>query len=117
MNLLLDVRRDDSETTVSVAGEIDLGSGQRLFEYAIEAVQRHGPRLAVDLGGVTFMDCGGVVVLLAIRSRVRRLGGQLSVVAMSGAVHKVLDILGMDRTLATPDDTCGRYDTTELGSR
>ena len=117
MNLLLDLRRNGSETTVSVAGEIDLGSGQRLLEYAFEAIQRHGPRLAVDLGGVTFMDCGGVVVLLAIRSRVRRLGGQLSVVAMSGAVHKVLDILGMDRTLATPDDTCGRYDTTELGSR
>jgi len=117
MNLLLDVRRDDSETTVSVAGEIDLGSGQRLFEYAIEAVQRHGPQLAVDLGGVTFMDCGGVVVLLAIRSRVRRLGGQLSVVEMSGAVHKILDILGMDRTLSTSDETCGRYRTTELGSR
>ncbi len=117
MNLLLDLRRDGFETTVSVAGEIDLGSGQRLLEYALEAIARHGPRLAVDLGGVTFIDCGGVGVLLAIRSRARRLDGYLSVVAASGPVRKVLDILELDRTLAVPDDVCGGTCTTELGAR
>jgi anti-anti-sigma factor len=103
MNLLLNVRRDGPETTVLVAGEIDLGSGQRLLEYAREAIRQHGPRLAVDLAGVTFMDCGGVMVLLSIRTRAHRLGGYLSVVAASGAVRRVLDILELDRTLAIPE--------------
>ncbi|HEV8561378.1 MAG TPA: STAS domain-containing protein [Actinophytocola sp.] len=108
MNLLLSVRRDGLETMVSVAGEIDLGSSRRLHNCAREVIRRHGPRLAVDLAGVTFMDCGGVRVLLAIRAQARRLGGYLSVVSASGPVRKVVEILGMDRVLAVPersDDT------------
>jgi anti-anti-sigma factor len=108
MNLLLSVRRHGREATVSVAGEIDLESSRRLHNYAREVIRLHGPRLAVDLARVTFMDCGGVRVLLAIRAQVRRLGGYLSVVSASGPVRRVIEILGMDRVLAVPersDDT------------
>jgi anti-sigma B factor antagonist len=100
MNLLLSARRHGPETTISVAGEVDLGSGERLFEYVLETVRRHGPRLVVDLAGVTFMDCGGVRVLMAIRTRTGQLGGYLHVVAASRSVHRVLGILGLDQSFA-----------------
>ena len=103
MDLLLNVHRDGSEMVLSVAGEIDLGSGQRLLRCALEAIRRYGPQLAVDLAGVTFMDCGGVRVLLTIRTCARELGGYLNVVSASGAVRRVLDILELGPTLAVPE--------------
>ena len=102
MDLLLNVRHDGNETTVDVGGEIDLCSGQRLLRLLLDIIRERGPVLAVDLAGVTFMDCGGVRVLLAVRSRARRLGGRLSVVAVSPPAHRVLAILNLDTVLVTP---------------
>lgn len=104
MDLSLNVRRDDrGATTVDVAGEIDLGSSSQLLEYTVRVMHEHGPWLAVDLAHVTFMDCGGVRVLLAIRSRARMLGGQLWLVSTSAPVRRVLDIIGIDSARAFPE--------------
>lgn len=104
MELLLNVRRDHHGiTTMSVGGEIDLCSGGQWLEYAFDVVREHGPWLAVDLAGVTFMDCGGVHALLAIRRRTQLLGGQLRVVSASAAVRRVLEIIEMDAVLASPE--------------
>jgi anti-anti-sigma factor len=100
MDLLLNLRRDGELPTVAVGGEIDLCSGRRLLEYTFNVMREQGPRLAVDLAGVTFMDCGGVRMLLAIQSRARILGGQLSVVSASAPVRRVLEIIGMEAVLA-----------------
>jgi anti-anti-sigma factor len=96
-HLSLNVRRDGAGATVEVGGEIDLGSGERLREYALEVMRELGPSLAVDLAGVTFLDCGGLRVLLALRRRARLLGGHLDVVSVSTAVCRVLEILGLDK--------------------
>jgi anti-anti-sigma factor len=104
MNLLLNVRRDDHGTpTMYVGGEIDLCSGGQLLEYAFDVMREHGPWLAVNLAGVTFMDCGGVHALLAIRRRTRLLGGQLRVISASAPVRRVLEIIEMDIVLAAPE--------------
>jgi anti-sigma B factor antagonist len=103
MDLLLNVRRDDHGATVDVGGEIDHYSGERLLAYAFGVMREHGPRLAVDLADVRFMDCGGVHVLLAIRRRALLLGGQLIVVSASAPVRRVLEIIGMDAVLTSPE--------------
>ena len=60
---------------VGVSGEIDIASASKLREELLSALHRHGARLALDLGGVTFMDCAGVNVLLAARRHARLDGG------------------------------------------
>jgi anti-sigma B factor antagonist len=103
MDLLLNVRQDERATTVAVDGEIDLGSGQRLLEYAYDVMRERGPWLTVDLAGVTFMDCGGISVLLTMRQQARVLGGQLRLGAASAPVRRVLSLVGMDTTLTLPE--------------
>lgn len=103
MDLLVDVRHDDRGTTVKVGGELDLWSGRRLLECALDALHGHCPQVVIDLGDVTFMDCGGIRVLLAIRSRARGLGGSLSVGAVSAPVRRILEITEMDKLLEVPD--------------
>jgi anti-anti-sigma factor len=108
MELLLNVRRDDNGATVEVGGEVDAYSSGQLLEYARGALHDHGPRIAVDLAGVTFMDCGGVDVLLGLRHLAYRLGGQLRIVSASAPVRRVLDVLDMnllsDRMHAAHDE-------------
>lgn len=103
MDLVLNVRREDHGATVNVGGEIDLHSSGQLLEYALGVMREHGPRLAVDLADVGFMDCGGVDALLAIRRRARLRGGNLTVVSTSPSVRRVLEIIGMDAVLAAPE--------------
>ena len=100
MDLSLDVRRDRDGATVDVGGEIDRWSGTRLLHCAFDVMREHGPRLEINLAGVTFMDCGGVHVLLAIRQRARLLGGQLRVGSTSQPVSRVLEIIGLNTVLA-----------------
>ncbi|MFL6140899.1 MAG: STAS domain-containing protein [Labedaea sp.] len=112
MDLSLDVRRDRDGATVDVGGEIDSWSGARLLHCAFDVMREHGPLLAINLAGVTFMDCGGVHVLLAIRQRASMLGGQLCVVSTSGPVRRVLEIVGLNAVLAGPSES--QVDTVRL---
>jgi anti-sigma B factor antagonist len=101
MELSLEVRHDaHGAATVTVGGEIDPCTGERLIEYAMNVMRQHGPWLAVDLAGVTFMDCGGLSGLLAIRTFACLLGGQLSVVSTSAPVRRILHILELDALFA-----------------
>jgi anti-sigma B factor antagonist len=54
---------------VEMTGEIDILSAQELREELLRLIRRHGPRLALDLGGMTFMDCAGIGALAATRRR------------------------------------------------
>jgi anti-anti-sigma factor len=59
-------------------------------------IRRHGPQLALDLAGVTFIDCAGVNVLLATRRRAGLEGGSVDVIAASPRVRRVISLLGLE---------------------
>jgi anti-sigma B factor antagonist len=80
---------------VGVSGEIDIASAPRLRDELLGAIRRHGARLALDLGGVTFMDCAGINVLLAARHHVRLEGGWVHVLRASRRARKVLMLTGL----------------------
>ena len=50
---------------VEIYGEIDIFSAPGLRDELLRVIRRYGPQLALDLAGVTFIDCAGVNVLLA----------------------------------------------------
>jgi anti-anti-sigma factor len=54
---------------VEIHGEIDIFSAPGLRDELLRVIRRYGPQLALDLAGVTFIDCAGVNVLLATRRR------------------------------------------------
>jgi anti-anti-sigma factor len=85
---------------VGVSGEIDIASAPKLREELLSAVRRHGARLALDLGGVTFMDCAGINVLLAARRHARLEGGWVRVARASRRVRNVLTLAGLHREFA-----------------
>jgi anti-sigma B factor antagonist len=85
---------------VAVSGEIDIASAPKLREVLLGALGRHGTRLALDLSGVTFMDCAGINVLLAVRRHARLEGGWVHVARASRRAHNILMLTGLHREFA-----------------
>lgn len=75
---------------VKVEGELDLATADRL-ELAVRDAVRDGCRqVALDLAGVTFMDCSGLRALSGSQRTVSSAAGRLRIVALSPAVERIL---------------------------
>jgi anti-sigma B factor antagonist len=85
---------------VKVSGEIDIATGPKLREELLGVMRRSGARLALDLGGVTFMDCAGINALLAARRHARLEGGWVRVLRASRRARKVLMLTGLHQEFA-----------------
>ena len=85
---------------VEIRGEIDIQSAAPLQDELFRVVRRHGPRLALDLRGVTFLDCAGVNVLLAIRRRARLEDGWVRVAQASPRARRTISLLGLQEVFA-----------------
>lgn len=68
---------------VEVSGEIDIASGPKPREELLDVMRRSGARLALDLSGVTFMDCVGGSVRVLRASRPAR-----KVLMLTGLLHE-----------------------------
>lgn len=91
---------------VTISGEIDIQSGPQLRDQLMGSIRRHSARLALDLSGVTFIDCAGISVLLAARRRAQLEGGSLRVLRASPCVRRVMALTRLDHVLmptALPD--------------
>jgi anti-anti-sigma factor len=88
---------------VTVSGDIDIATVVKLLEELLGAMRRHGARLALDLSGVTFMDCAGINALLAIRRRARFEGGWVRLPQASRTARKILTLTGLDQEFALAD--------------
>jgi anti-anti-sigma factor len=80
---------------IAISGEIDLASGPYVREYLLTALRRRDTRLGLDLGGVTFIDCAGIRVLLAAQRRAELEEGWIRVVRFSPCVRRVITIAGL----------------------
>ena len=88
---------------VEICGDIDILSAPRLRDELLQVVRRHGPRLALDLTGVTFLDCAGVNVLLAARRRARLDDGWVRVTRASPRARRTISLLGLQKAFALSD--------------
>jgi anti-anti-sigma factor len=81
---------------VTVAGEVDLGTGPVLREALLRALERETGPVVVDLTGVPFMDSTGVHVLVETLWQFERQNRSLAIVCRpSGQVHRLLALVGL----------------------
>lgn len=89
----------DREHVVAV-GEIDVASSPQLAAVLRDA-QTNARCVVLDLGRTTFIDAGGVRVLLAADARARARADSFSVACPTSAVWRLMRLVGADRTLRT----------------
>jgi anti-sigma B factor antagonist len=85
---------------VVIGGVVDVLSAPYLREELLRLIRRRGPQLALDLNGVTFMDCAGIEMLVATRRRAQLEGGWLRIVRASPPAGRTIRLLGLQKALA-----------------
>ncbi|MFI9590902.1 STAS domain-containing protein [Nonomuraea sp. NPDC052265] len=75
---------------VGLTGEVDVDNVARVRRCLDEAVEAYGPRLVVDLTGLTFIDTTGLGVLVRQLAALRDRNGTMALVASDGQVLRRL---------------------------
>jgi anti-sigma B factor antagonist len=82
---------------VSVTGELDIATADRLSEEFERTSERRARRVIVDLVGLTFIDSVALGVLTEEARRLRANGGMCVVVSQDPRILRVFEITGLDR--------------------
>jgi anti-sigma B factor antagonist len=82
---------------VSVSGELDIATADRLAVELERTVERNARRVIVDLVGLTFIDSVALGVLTEEARRLRASGGTCIVVSQDPRILRVFEITGLDR--------------------
>ncbi|MFB9238052.1 STAS domain-containing protein [Plantactinospora siamensis] len=95
----LNLTAADSETVLTVSGEVDMSNAHLIGELAESALGNRPIRLVLDLSGVTFFGAHGISALLRIHAAVVLAGGRCTLRQPSTFVHYLLAVTGADRDL------------------
>ena len=96
--------RNNNPAVAAVSGDLDIATAPWLRETLLLAIQWCGPAIAVDLQGVTFLDCAGVNALLAAAHRARLAGGRVRVTRSSAPAWRVITLLGLQELFTGADN-------------
>jgi anti-sigma B factor antagonist len=94
LNIL--VQRTTGETVVTLAGEIDMSTVQRLSKVVTDVfADEPPPRVVLDLGKVTFCDSQGLGTLVVLSRKATMAQSCLVLVNVGDFLLRVLDITGL----------------------
>jgi len=85
--------------TVTVAGELDLASADRLYEVVDPALDQAPELLVVDLGPLEFVDSTGIRTLIGIHRKAVARGVHLVILPAPDAVQRVFRMCDLEDLL------------------
>jgi anti-sigma B factor antagonist len=101
---VVELQQHRGVTVAVLEGEIDHANGGRIGKEIERALEAAGPRLVVDLSGVTFIDSAAISELFRLARDARERGRRLAlVVPRHSVVERVLGIVGLDQMVVFAD--------------
>ena len=91
------VEPGDPVTTVRVIGELDIYTAPKLLDHLRPMMEGSGRTVAVDLGGVRFIDSSGLGALVNALKQLRETGGDLLLRSPTPSTYKLFEITGLTR--------------------
>lgn len=85
--------------TMTVEGEIDLATADRLASALEEVRSNDSSNLVVDLSNSPFMDSTGLKTLLLANRRFADSGRELVLAVHGGPISRLIDVSGVDSTI------------------
>jgi anti-sigma B factor antagonist len=97
MDLTVHVAELRGWVIVAVGGEVDMAAAPELRARLMSVVVEFAGRpVAVDLGGVGFVDSAGLGVLIGALRRITEAGGRMALVDLRPSVQRVFAITGLN---------------------
>jgi anti-sigma B factor antagonist len=91
-----EVRQEADHAVVELAGEVDLSTSPRARQAILGSLAAGRP-VAVDLGGVSYIDSSGVASLVEGYQAARSQGTRFALVGVSDAARGVLELARLDK--------------------
>lgn len=92
------------EARLTLAGELDIASVQRLDEAVESAISQRAHTVIVDLSRLAFMDSSGLRLFIALNERAAAEGWTLGLVRPPQSSFSVFQITGADANLPFIED-------------
>jgi anti-anti-sigma factor len=102
-DLSIAVRRAPGEAVVTLAGEIDMSTVQRLATAVDAELAEATARVVLDMAGVTFCDSQGLGTLVVLSRKATMAQSYLLLVNVGDFLLRVLDITGLRGALMIQD--------------
>jgi anti-sigma B factor antagonist len=93
------VVRSSAEVVVALVGDVDLSTTDALSGLLARVVADKPPLVAVDVGGVSFLDSSGIKCLVDAARCATQTGCSLVVRSPTSAIRQVFAICGVDELL------------------
>lgn len=97
-------RRDADRVIVTLAGDLDLGTGAQLAAQLAPIEKERPATIAIDLRETRFIDSAGLAQLIAATGRARDEDRRVVLVTGAAAIDRLLALSGADRVLETTRD-------------
>ena len=95
--LTVRVERRGKELVVRVSGDLDIASAKRLEDELLRAISSDASAVALDLGGVSFIDSTGLRILLFAAKRTVTSRKRFKIAHASPPVREAWDAGGLER--------------------
>lgn len=92
MNLKIEKRQVDGITVVSCEGRIMFGDEANTLRDFLKEALAKTPRMVLNLGGVTYIDSGGLGTLVGVYSAARGAGADIKLTGLGQRLRDVLQI-------------------------
>ena len=92
-----DIQRNDSETSLSVRGSLDINSAPQLAEEIDKIVASKPKKVSVDLSGLDLIDSSGVAALVKLYKGIRGHGGAVAMIGTRDQPLAIFKLLRMDK--------------------
>lgn len=105
--LHIDVAHDGSRVVLTLAGELDMASAERLQQAIDDAGLGAETSVVLDLQQLQFIDSTGLRVMLRALERCRARGQDFAITPGSPQVQRLLSITGVAThlpTISSPDE-------------
>ncbi len=102
--LEVDTQERDDLVQVSLRGELDLSTVERVEDELRQVEERTDKLIALDLSGLSFLDSTGLRLMVTADQRARKSGRRLAIVKGPETVHRVFTITRLDERLEMVDD-------------
>lgn len=96
--MTVDIRNENSCLVASLCGELDHHSVRSIREEIDTAISEQQPsKLALDFGGVTFMDSSGIGLILGRCRIMGGMGGTAAVWNPTPHIRRIMKLSGVER--------------------
>ena len=92
----------DHGVAMAVRGRIEISNAQRLLQDITSQLPRETREVVLDLSGVEYFDSGGGAILIGLRQRLTRMGGDLRIARATPAIEGFLSLLDQEALLRPP---------------